>query len=355
MKEKKTFRVIECGGTPYEIGKQYGSACKENIIQSINMHVGAYNYVYKTSKEQIVSNAMKYFQKSNDFDPYLMEMLKGQADGAGVGFEEVFTLRCALELGEYYQQIMAFCTSFAATGDATKNGETIIGQNIDWSPDFPLDLLKIRHADGLEQLTLAFGGVLEWTLNSKGLGICMNLILSPPEDQRLNVPCGCVIPKAMRQGTIGDALGTFCGGARGMLYYGLASEQGDIIGIESTPDDFNVLYPEDDILVHSNHYLTEKFKKGDWVHTLAPDSYLRVDRMRKLMKKNYGKLSAERMMALLGDENNYPNSICRHVDRNKPATMHFETVASVIMIPKEKVMYITYGHPCKYEYAEYKL
>ena len=352
VREAKKFNVIECSGTPYEIGKQYGTACKENIRKSIAMHDGAWKHVYKASKEQIIANAKKFLPAVTKFDPDLIEMLKGQAEGAGVSFDEVFALRCMIEFGEYYNQITAMCTSFMATGKATKGGKTIIGQNIDWSPDFPLNLLKIKHPNGLEQLTLAFGGVLEWTMSSAGLGIVENLILSPPEQQRLNIPCGFVIPKAMRQKNIGDALGVFCEAGRGLLYYGLGSGEGDIIGIESTPDDFCVLQPKDDILVHSNHYLTPKFQKGDWVYALgAADSYIRIQRIKRLMKKQYGNITVETMMDALRDHNNYPNAICRHVDKDKP--IPFKTVASIIYDLDEKVMYIAYGNPCKYDYVKY--
>lgn len=355
MKEKKEFKVVECAGTPYEIGMQYGKACKDSILKSIENHLGGFGMVYNASKAQIIANTQKFLPLVREFDPVLIETLKGQAEGSGTTFEEAFALRCMMELGEYYNQITALCTSFAATGDATVDGKTIIGQNIDWTPAFPMDLLHVKHSDGLEQLTLAFGGVLEWTLSSNGIGIAMNLILSPPAEQKLNIPCGCVIPKAMRQKRIGDALGVFCQAGRGLAYYALASQEGDIIGIEGTPDDFEVLYPENDILVHSNHYLTPRFKKGDWVYALAPDSYLRVYRMKRLMQKNYGKISPELMMSLLSDKNNHPNAICRYIDQDKPPIFHFETVASVIMEPEDRKIRIAYGHPDKYEYISYSL
>ena len=352
VREKKKFNVIECSGTPYEIGKQYGIACKENIVKSNAMHFGVFKVVYKASKEQIIANAKKFLPAVKKFDPALIEMLKGQAEGAGVSFDEVFALRCMIEFGEYYNQITALCTSFMATGKATKDGKTIIGQNIDWSPDFPMDLLKIKHPNGMEQLTLAFGGVLEWTLNSAGLGVVMNLVLTPQEQQRINIPCGLVIPKAMRQKNIGDALGVFCEAGRGLLYYGLGSGEGDIIGIETVPDGFNVLQPEDDILVHSNHYLTPRFQKGDWIYALgAADSYLRIQRINRLMKRQYGKITVETMMDVLRDHNNYPNAICRHVDKDAP--IPFKTVASVIYDLEDKVMYIAYGNPCEYAYVKY--
>ncbi len=59
MKEKKRFEMIECMGTPYEIGLQWGEGGKKNIL------------------EAIAESAMKYFPGVKDFYPELIEFLGG--------------------------------------------------------------------------------------------------------------------------------------------------------------------------------------------------------------------------------------------------------------------------------------
>jgi isopenicillin-N N-acyltransferase-like protein len=355
MKEKKEFKVIECSGSFYEIGKKYGIACRDSLVGSINSLFRNIGMFQKAGKEDIIANAKKYLPLVERFDPELVEMLKGQADGAGVTFDEVLALRCSLELGFYYQRITTLCTSFAATGNATKGGKTIIGQTYDLTPGISIDLVKTKFADGMEQLSMVFagGGDGELPLNSAGLGMVLNVMVSPAEEQLLNVPCACVIPKAMRQKRIGDALGVVCAAGRSILYYGFASAEGDIIGIETRPDDYNVIQPERDMLVHTNHYLTERFKKGNKTFGfMEGDSYIRVQRLKRLMEKHYGELTVELMEEFLTDHNDYPRSICKHTDLQ---TQFGETLAAVIMVPEERVMYATCGQPCQHEYVEYKL
>lgn len=355
MKEDKKFKVIECRGTPYEIGRQYGEACKENILKSLEMNLGSLMYFSNAGKEEIIANSNKYLSMVKDFDPELIDFLKGESEGAGISFEEAFYLRCSLEMGLYYGKISGLCTSFAVTGEATRNGKTILGQNVDWLQDYPVDLLKIEHTDGLKQLALSFGGSWEYILSSTGIGMCANLTLAPIESYLLNIPCGCYLPKAMRQKTIGEALGVLYQAARGIGYYHLGSAEGDIIGIESVFDDFNILQPEKDMLVHSNHYLTERFKKGDWIHLFSPDSYLRVNRIKRLLERHYGNITPELMMEILADHNNYPNSICKHADETKPPQFRAVTLSSFIMLPQDGKMFIAYGNPCCSEYVEYTL
>jgi isopenicillin-N N-acyltransferase-like protein len=57
--------------------------------------------------------------------------------------------------------------------------------------------------------------------------------------------------------------------AQSMLVYNLVSSEGEIIGFGSTFDDLDFMKPEGNMLVHSNHYPTERFKKGEYMTILV--------------------------------------------------------------------------------------
>ncbi|UNC91329.1 C45 family autoproteolytic acyltransferase/hydolase [Candidatus Contubernalis alkaliaceticus] len=352
MKQEKSFKVIECSGTPYEIGQQYGEACRDNIKKSLEMNLYGLSAFYNASRQDVTANTSKFLPRVRDFDPYLIEMLKGQAKGAGLNFEEVFSLRCMSELLIYYNQISALCTSFAASGKAVEDGKTMLGQTIDWTPDTPLDLLRIRHADGLVQLSLVIGSFVEYTISSTGFGMCANATFGM--DYSFNIPLGCYLPKAMRQKNINEALEVLKEAARGLGYYHLASAEGEMVGIESVHNDFEILTPEQDMMVHSNHYLTERFKERDMASQAIPDSFFRIERIEKLMNESLCKLTPQVMMEIMRDHENHPNSICKHVDISR-APVVSETLAAFVMVPVDQKMYIAYGNPCNYEFVEYKL
>jgi isopenicillin-N N-acyltransferase like protein len=362
MKESKVMNMVKCTGTPYEIGVQYGEASRANLQKSLGMCLGTLtDFVRNTrnedlSTEDILSAADKFLPMTEAFDPELTAFVNGVAKGSAMGFRKAFYLRCAYDMLFCYGQMSSMCTTFAATGSATRKGKTIIGRNIDFSGDWPFELLQIRHADGLEQLALCVGGV-EWeVLNSNGFCNSMNGIFNL--DYRLNLPYGCYMFKAMRQRSIGAALRILCQSARGFLYHVLASAEGDIIGFESTSEEFQILQPDNDILVHSNHYLSDGFKQVDGAYTAFrdfPDTFLRTTRIRRLMEKHYGDITPDVMMDILSDHNNYPNSICRHPDTNAPSGLLGETLASVIMVPEDRKMLIAYGNPCRCEFVEYGL
>lgn len=73
LKQVKQFEVIECRGTPYEIGQQYGEACRDNIKQSLEMNLYGLSAGYNASKQNVIDNAMRFLPKVRDFDPYLIQ------------------------------------------------------------------------------------------------------------------------------------------------------------------------------------------------------------------------------------------------------------------------------------------
>jgi hypothetical protein len=70
-----------------------------------------------------------------------------------------------------------------------------------------------------------------------------------------NIPVACSLPRVMREKNIHDAMGILKQTARGLGYYHLADINGHMSGIESIHNDFELLYPERDMLLHSNQSL----------------------------------------------------------------------------------------------------
>lgn len=351
MKNAKQLKVIECRGTPYEIGQQWGEACRDSILQGLENSTMGMSLIYNASREEIFSKAMQFLPLVQEFDPYLIEIMQGQARGAGIKFEEVFVQKCSFELSFYYNNLPSMCTSFAATGIAAEIGQTLLGQTIDWFPGTPIDLLKIHHSDGLVQFIISLANSSEYAISSAGMGICANATIG--QNYAFSVPLGCYMPKVMRQRTVQDGIEILKQVARGLGYYHLADANGQMMGIESVHDDYQVILPENGLLLHSNHYITERFKEGDAAHLYMPDSYHRLDRITALAHQYYGKINLEIAMDMLSDHDAYPKSICSHIDPQ--SQLPSETLAAYIMVPGESAIYIAAGNPCEYDYVRYSL
>ncbi len=358
MNVTEGLKVIECSGTAYEIGFQYGEASKDNIRRGMDTLVSALErspLKCRVDRDLVLERARKYLPNARIFDSEGIARIQGTADGAGVPFDEVFAINCYIELFINYPGLAGMCTSFAVAGPATKNGLTIVGQNIDWHPDASLDLMHIKHADGLEQLSITFFGSPCYNLNSAGIGNSTTLTVCPMGPVTTHVPASFYLYAAMRRHTFQEAFDILKRGARGIGYYHLADADGTMAGIESVYDGYTVLEPDRGILVHANHYETSRYAEHDMVLQFMPDSFQRAPRLRTLIHEHYGALTPEIMMTLLADHDGYPNSICRHLDESMPREAACVSTASVIMVPAERRMYLSTGQPCTKGYFEYSL
>ncbi|MDD5641645.1 MAG: C45 family autoproteolytic acyltransferase/hydrolase [Syntrophales bacterium] len=358
MTSANNFSPIECRGTAYEIGRQYGAAATENIHKSLELLIHGLQqgpFQARADTATILAAAGKYLKNVRAFDPAGLERAKGLADGAGITFEEAFALNCYVELVINYPHLAGLCTSFAVTGPATKDGLTLLGQNIDWHPETPLDLLHIRHTDGLEVLSLAFFGVPYLHLTSTGLGNCTNLTLSPMGPVTKHIPVAFLIYAAMQKPSFDQAFEVLEQSARGLIYHHLADAGGNIAGLESVYDGCTVLKPRRGVLVHANHYETGDYAGEDGARTYIADSFQRAPRLRRLIDQHYGDLTPEIMMTLMADHEGHPTSICRHIDPAQPPELASRSTASLIMVPAERKIYLSSGPPCESEYQTYTL
>ncbi|WP_054697017.1 C45 family autoproteolytic acyltransferase/hydolase [Syntrophomonas palmitatica] len=358
MKITKEFKLVECCGTAYEIGLQWGEGCRESFYQTTANNFNNMELMYQVKKEQVMAMATKFLPLIQQFDPYLVDIMKGQADATGLSFAEILTNRCIFELLFYYQAIISLCTGFAAAGNATVGGRTILGQNIDWAPSATIDFLKVHHEGGPDQYILSFANSSEYIISSAGYGICAMATLG--KNYAFNLPLACYMPRVMRQQNIHDAMKLLSQVARGLGYYHLADSNGVIIGIESTYNDYEIIYPDNDLILHSNHYLTERFKDDDMMAYLAEMGYMppimatesfdRYKNISRLMHNDYGRITPQTAMEILANHENFPLSICRHDDSSTTPSV---TLASFVMVPEEGAIYVTCGHPCENEYIRY--
>lgn len=353
MKKRVKIPVIELAGTPAEVGRGWGKAMADNMYQGLNRILSVVNEVHGTSRTEALSFAMKLWPAARQFDPELEPFVRGQAQGAGMSLEEAWATRCGLELLFVNTNLAAMCTTLAGTGLATPDGQSIMGQNIDWFTGTPISLLHIKRSDGLRQLVLPVLGIGEYTLNSAGLGCCLNGVAAMQPDLNPKISMAAYLPRAMRQTDIVKACRVLEQACRGIVAVTLADAQSGLLCVESTLNEYEVLKPRDGFLVHANNYITSRFQTVDGCRMIFPDSGARTARMDELAAGLVGKLTPKNLGHALMDHQGYPNSICRHPDPAVPPGLQAQSLGSFIMLPAQGAMLVAAGNPCTHEYVRY--
>lgn len=166
-------------GTPFEIGKAFGTHYREAITQFARDFPRMAAYRRHEKPGEVVAAARKLAQHLSPAD---REEIRGLAEGAGVSED------AALILNLFYSLTVddLACRQLAAWGAATRDGTLIHGRNLDWN-DYPGDPLQRNHVilnvmpdDGVEYLILTWpglAGALTGT-NAEGITLAFNRLSS---------------------------------------------------------------------------------------------------------------------------------------------------------------------------------
>jgi len=346
-KEFNYFPLYEFSGTEREIGQQYGEACKNEIKHMVGWWYDNLAEMMPGKTLQDIISATKQFEApTKEYAPELYEEMVGIAEGSGVSLDDILFLNGSYEIDAAFPVFMA-CTSFAASGKATKDGKTILGQNYDWYEKSDVVVLRIKPKNGPAYLTVTLAGHLgQVGINEYGIGQFVNILLWPKSI--VGVPYNVIANKILLQKNVPDMVRVITQCQRAIAFnHMLAGKDGEIIDVETTPDKCGCILPDRDILAHSNHYLCHYLQKDDLNdQTSFPDSFLRQYRLQQLMEDKRGELCPEVMMEILKDHRGYPDSICRHMDMTGPTYERFETTMSMIAVPGEGKLYAT-ANPCQ--------
>jgi isopenicillin-N N-acyltransferase-like protein len=330
-----TFPYVEVSGSAYELGYQHGA----QAAAMIERYVLLTERLTHLSRDRLCRNAMAFLPLIEAFSPAYVEEVRGLAAGAEISFEEALLCQARAEAG---YTLEGGCSSFALTGAATANHQTLAGQNQDLPPEYSdvAILLHVKPSDGRPRaLMFTFAGQLGYVgMNQTGMCLFANALYDAP--WQLGLPKYPMKRVLLEQTSVQagiDLLARFRLCSANNLV--LADGQGGLADVEERPDGVAVF--QDDPpqrRLHTNHYVTDEFKAFET--NSLPDSCPRLDRLRKLIEDNWGALSVDRMQTILADHDNDPGGICRH------GSCGLHTISGYIAEPAHGVLHVRRGHGC---------
>lgn len=356
MKKNDRYFQIRIEGNSFERGFQYGKQTKDLIQISISNYSEMFEVFSGLSWSAARAMSEKYIYPVEKYSPELLEEMKGIAEGSGLLFEDIFTLNCRSEI--VLDNTVDGCTAFGISKNIASDGKTHICQNWDWirRQKDALIVIEIVKSDSFPSiLMIAEAGIISGKgMNSAGLGTCFNA-LSTGKGQP-GVPIHILLRKILDSSTLGDAVEAIATADRassGNFLIGTA--EGEIINIESAPEDFGVLYAERGYLAHTNHFLCQNLicKLFDHGKVILPDTFHRLGRINSLLGVNNNSLNFDKCTDFLSDHINHPDSICRHEDSKDPEGKQLASVYSVIMDLCEHALWITDTNPCESSFSKY--
>ncbi len=317
------------------MGRQHG----EQAAGLIHRYLLLIERITGLSRDILCRNAMLFLPRLQALSARFVEEVRGLAEGAQITFDEAVLCQVRAEAAHTWQ---GGCTAFALRGEATADGDLLVGQNQDLQPEFEevSIILRLMPSDGRPRALLyTFAGQLGYFgMNQYGVVNYANSLY----DFRWQPGMAHYPLKRMvlEQQDVGSCITLFrrnavCSAANTLL----ADGQGQVADLEIRPEGL-ALYPGEhpDAIIHTNHYLTRQFESLETGS--LPDSFARHKRMSELVRENWGRITVERVQAMLADHDGDPAGICRHGQGG----MH--TTSGHIAEPQKGLLHVRRGHGC---------
>ena len=143
-----------------------------------------------------------------------------------------------------------------------------------------------------------------------GIGLVENGLAGPadgknPYEKPFHVRCREVLDGA----NLNDAMLPVVATRRtcsGNFVVGCAS--GEIVDLETSPDEVAPLHPVGGIITHSNHFLDRRHGRSQ-MERLAPNTLFRAARLDRLLRRDAGQLDLAKIRAALSDHTGYPSAL----------------------------------------------
>jgi isopenicillin-N N-acyltransferase-like protein len=335
-----TLPLLTVSGNHYECGRRIGSACPELIHRLLadtqkTLSPGLRWDDYRRAAQPYLSAARGAY-------PWVLEEIRGTADGAGVDFLDLF-IESVEEL--FSTPPASRCTDFALCPPAT-DSHVLLAHNNDLSPESQENLLAVEWnlPDQPRLFTIGIGPFLSIGLNTDGIALTGNEL--SPNDERPGIPRLILARAILSAKDFDQALAIALHSDRASSYNNIIScSDGRIVNVEASATDHELIHPEQGWLVHTNHYVHPRMQPYEKDPQDLAGSTSRYERARQLMQSCHRPVTLPMLGTFLSDHDSQPVSLCWHDPAGK-----VKTVFSALIDLTDHTVDVALGNPCRNEF-----
>ncbi len=351
---------------PHARGLEFGAAHPDRIratVAAYELMFAATGAEYGVATDRVREIAPQVglgaLEQVDGWAPELGQEIRGIADGAGLPLEAVAAINARTEVLAAVKHAgtgasgRGECSTVVALGP--EDAEPVAIQNWDWYLSLSDNWLvwQIPHAHGGVTTTATeYGIVGKIGLGRHGVGVLFN-ILGHERDGvgAAGVPVHVISRHVMDSArSVEDAI-ALARSARASastvltLVTGLATGKAAACA-EIWPGGVDVLWPQDGLLYHTNHFLAEAPRPGDTHPAIMPDTLTRLDALHRQLDELGGESDVEQVRAALCDHGEGPNSLCCHPNPADPEDGRYATLLTASLNFAQATLDVTAGTPC---------
>lgn len=343
-------RKVTVTGTPYQQGVAQGETFRSLIqfnvnivkedLQKSNLNMDRYNDITKRNASFLMKD-----------QPQQWEELQGIAAGSNLSFDDILLINvptyflkdaCAQE-----------CSMLLVRGNATLDGFTYLAKNRDMGMHIEQVTVKYCYPDGSSIAEVGGAGIVTYPalgVNNDGLTVTSTGFWSPKVKMYLddvdNRHIFVNLHHLLRYCTTTKDVLKFLDTYPRMNGLNLiAADENSAVLVETTRDEYLLQWADESgILYRTNHYMLGDHKKLNKEFDEYPSTFLRYERIGKMLSTNEHKFRFQDILRILSDHENSPvNGICRHPSDLAQA----RTVSCTICCLEDRELFNTPGNPCE--------
>lgn len=353
--EELPLPIISVCGSSEERGYQYGSQVKHIITESIHTYkkIAASLRPDHIDWAEMKAEARDLIAPIKRYDRELFLELQGIARGSGVPLEDIVFLNARSEIMNPAwagHMLSEGCTSFIAQPSATKYHEYFIGQTYDWYPACKelLVMLHSRDEKGLEFVTVTEAGmVCKIGCNNYGIANTLNY-LNNFEVNRSGALYNILLRRILDSHDFYQAQRNIM---RSPIAFGLntlfADRKGPAIDYELTANGIDFFQPVNGLLIHTNHYLSDKLSVRTFNKGLYPNSLNRYKTAERMLDGKLIELDDILRTVSFHHESDTDSTLCRHACDNAD---NIESIFTMVVELIGMKLYLCIGTPCDHAF-----
>ena len=354
------YPVVTAEGSAYECGLRHGEAVRDQVQSNIGYYTGYWERKLALDRKAVRGRADALEEAVTRFDKALLEEMRGVADGADAALEDVLALNGRYELAwASPRQLLGGCTCIGAMPTATRTGCTLLAQNWDYrlGARDGLIVLEVRREGTPAVVMFTEAGIIGHKgLNSAGLGLAINAMVSDRDRLGDSVPFLLLCRKMLNCEGLGDAVNVFMNAGRSVSYNVMLGCSGALLDLEAHPGEESTLLPEVGVLAHTNHFVGPRtLGIRDEYLRMEPSTLHRLLVAKEQLRRGSGGHTEESLMEVLRSHVGYPASVCFHPDPGEEPDRQEETLTSLVMNLEERAVWVTRGPPCGSPYTRLSL
>jgi isopenicillin-N N-acyltransferase-like protein len=358
------YPTLTLHGDHYDMGQQHGQQVKSLRPQIVQAIAARFSQIEQDGPDARFETLLREtFDLIQEVDPPLLALIRGQAEALEIDFETLLRY----DLVSYLRDDLVIrqalgnegCTTWAASGSCTTEGQPILAKNRDYRLEhLPLQaVVRATPSDGYPYLYVSSAGspgVFSAGINQAGLAVADTHVYSM--DLGPGLPDYALMMHLLEEhNSVSSALDYLRSVPRlGRNNLILVDAQGHLAVFESGNSRYGLRESPDGTMINTNHFLSSELQDC-FVEVDPPESrgrtFRRFETVAGELDAAYGQIDLAFAQRLMAYHNGPLASICCHPE----ADTHMTTISASLFLPVPRQLLFCHGLPCQGQFDLFAL